>query len=35
MGRKKGYKHNEETKMKIAETKKGVSVSPKTEGGVI
>lgn len=31
MGRKKGHKHNEETKMKIAETKKGIHVSPSTE----
>jgi len=31
MGRKKGYKHNEETKMKIAQTKKGVRVAVGTE----
>jgi len=31
MGRKKGYKHDMETKMKIAQTKKGVRVSVGTE----
>jgi len=30
-GRKKGYKHSEETKKKIKETLKGRHVSPKTE----
>ena len=31
MGRKKGYKHSEETRKKIADTKRGLHVSPKTE----